>query len=110
MDLSIRINENNERVINPNVIEFFEGGTEQVQLSRSRIFAHPFNENSALICAGDESAKGALIWDLSSSSCVQKLKTESPILDMSLLHCFNNNSYFLTALTGKSLKVYKCNS
>jgi hypothetical protein len=108
MDLSVKVNEDNEHVINPHVIESFEGGTQQIQLSRTRIFAHPSNENSSLICAGDESTKGALIWDLSSSACIQKLNTELPILDMSLVQSSSNNEYYMTALTEKSLKIYKC--
>lgn len=87
----------------------FEGGTSQVQLSKSRIFAHPLHEKSSLICAGDESSKGVLIWDSNSGNCVQKLVSENPILDLSLTNELDSN-YFLSALTEKAVKVYRYTS
>ncbi|XP_054162651.1 E3 ubiquitin-protein ligase RFWD3-like [Oppia nitens] len=107
MELKASIDADNEYIIEPEIINRFEGGKQQVKLTRSRIFAHPYNENSALICAGDESAQGALIWDLGSTKCLQKLKCESTVLDMSLLHNSNTNSYFMSALTESSIKFYK---
>ena len=107
MELKACVGANDEYTIEPEVIGCFEGGKQQIKLSRSRIFGHPSNENSALICAGDESSKGALIWDLSSGKCIQKLVTETPVLDMSFLHNINNNNYFMSALTDTSVKFYQ---
>ena len=104
------VDSNKEHSIQPEVVHIFEGGKQQVKLSRSRIFAHPSDENSALICAADESANGAIIWDLSSGVCLQKIMTTTPVLDMSLIQNFNTNKYFMTALTGTSVKFYKYNS
>ena len=96
-------------IIVTDVANLFEGGTSQVQLSKSRIFAHPLHEKSSLICAGDESSKGVLIWDSNSGNCVQKLVSENPILDLSLTNELDSN-YFLTALTEKAVKVYRYTS
>lgn len=108
MEFKVGVDTNSqEQKIQPEVVACFEGGKQQIKLSRSRIFSHPSDPNSALVCAGDESSNGALIWDLSSGDCLQRLETITPVLDMSLLHNFNTNQYFMTALTGTSVKFYK---
>ena len=101
MDLSF-----NENAFDASIVQYFEGGIQQIQLSRSRIFTHPSNEDSLLVCAGDECSGGALIWDFSSNNRMQTIKSETPVLDISLIQS-NSNKYFLTALTDKTLKVYK---
>ncbi|CAG2107099.1 unnamed protein product, partial [Medioppia subpectinata] len=98
---------NDRHIIEPEVIRRYEGGRQQIKLSRSRIFNNPFNESSALVCAGDEDSKGAIVWDLSSTKYMQQLKTESTVLDISLIENINTNSYFMTALTETSIKFYK---
>ncbi|CAG2161497.1 unnamed protein product [Oppiella nova] len=77
MELKVSEDDDDMHVIAPEVVRRFEGGKQQVKLSRSRIFSHPFNENSALICSGDEDSKGALVWDLSSDKYIQKLRSDS---------------------------------
>ena len=107
MELKVSEDDDDMHVIAPEVVRRFEGGKQQVKLSRSRIFSHPFNENSALICSGDEDSKGALVWDLSSDKYIQKLKSDSTVLDMCLLQNMNTNSYFMTSLTETSVLFYK---
>ena len=107
MEFKASVGANNEHKIEPEVVSCFEGGRQQVKLSRARIFSHPSNHNSALVCAGDEASKGALIWDLSSGKCVQRLESQSPVLDISLLHNINTNNHFITTLTDTSVKFYK---
>lgn len=80
------------------------GGKTQVQLTRSKLLAHPDKASSVLICAGDEDARGALIWDGSSGNCMDHLRTDTPVLDFAGLK-INSKSY-LTALTDKTLRLY----
>lgn len=107
MEFKASAGADDEHKIEPEVISCFEGGREQIKLSRSRIFAHPSKEDSALVCAGDEASKGTLIWDLSSGKCVQRLESASPVLDISLLHNINTNNHFISTLTDTSVKFYK---
>ncbi|XP_035208093.1 E3 ubiquitin-protein ligase RFWD3-like isoform X2 [Stegodyphus dumicola] len=90
-----------------NPVQTILGGTNQVQLSRSKLLCHPDKISSLLICAGDEDAQGALIWDGSCGDRLDHLRTESPVLDISGLKL--NHKTFLTALTDKNLRLYSWN-
>ncbi|XP_054724459.1 E3 ubiquitin-protein ligase RFWD3-like [Uloborus diversus] len=87
-----------------NPIQTIFGGRTQAQLTKSKLLLHPDKESSLLICAGDEEANGALIWDGCSGNCLSHLKTDSPVLDLAGMKI--NHKSFLTALTDKSLRVY----
>ncbi len=89
------------------IVGCFEGGNSQLQLTKSRLFSHPMKENTTLLCSGDESSNGALIWDINSGNMIQKLTTETPVFDMSLIRDVNTDSHYLAALTDSKLKVYK---
>lgn len=86
------------------IIQRFEGGTEQARLAKSRLFRHPTRENSVLVCAGDEAARGALIWD--GNSLIQRIDCSNPVLDFAMMSQTHSGA-ILTALTDRSLKVFK---
>ncbi|XP_071033766.1 E3 ubiquitin-protein ligase rfwd3.S [Parasteatoda tepidariorum] len=97
--------ENGDLICNP--VQTILGGRTQLQLTRSKLLPNPADPSSLLICAGDEDSHGALVWNSSNGECIDKLRTESPVLDLAELK-MNQKSYLL-ALTEKTLKVYGWN-
>ncbi|RWS31289.1 E3 ubiquitin-protein ligase RFWD3-like protein [Leptotrombidium deliense] len=95
--------------VRPQVVRQFKAGNQAVHLSRSRMFPNPSDEDSSLICAGDEASNGTLIWDLKTSSIMQTLNSSSPVFDLSIMNLRNNDATILSTLTEKSLSVYKWN-
>ncbi|XP_013784498.2 E3 ubiquitin-protein ligase RFWD3-like [Limulus polyphemus] len=88
-----------------NVVQVLHGGQKQIQISRSRLFPNPKDDTSVVVCGGDESAKAALLWNVSSGKCFQRLQANSPILDITTLNI--NNKFYLATLTERMLDVYK---
>lgn len=86
-----------------NVIQTFVGGVSQKLLMRSRIFTHPNNRKSALVCAGDESSSSAMIWDVGTAACLKRLRSESPVVDICAV---NNDSFTLATLAGRFITLY----
>ncbi|GFT67379.1 e3 ubiquitin-protein ligase RFWD3 [Trichonephila clavipes] len=87
-----------------NPIQTLQGGRTQLQLARSKLFPHPEDASSLLICAGDEDAQGALVWDGSSGKIIDTLRAESLVLDLAELKI--NHKTFLLALTDKTLRLF----
>ena len=93
--------------LTPNIVNILEGGKEHVHLSRSKVYTNPLNEESALVCTGDESTRGAILWDAKSSHS-QKITTGQPVLDIELIenpHCATNP--FLSCLSENTVRLYK---
>lgn len=65
-----------------NVVQVFNGGPTQVQLSRSCICSDPENPNNCWAVAGDESFKQVLVWDAALGKRVHRLGVTSTILDV----------------------------
>jgi len=93
-------------ILSPNVINILEGGTEQVHLSRSKIFTNPLNEECVLVCAGEEATRGANIWD-SRTSYLQQVATYQPVLDIDLIENHYSSSPLLSCLSENAIKLYK---
>ncbi|XP_076371243.1 mutagen-sensitive 302 [Tachypleus tridentatus] len=88
-----------------NVVQVLHGGQKQIQISRSRLFPDPKDDTSVVVCGGDESAKAALLWSVSTGKCFQRLQADSPILDIATATF--NNKFCLATLTERTLNVYK---
>ncbi|GFR27500.1 e3 ubiquitin-protein ligase RFWD3, partial [Trichonephila clavata] len=91
-----------------NPVQTLQGGRTQLQLTRSKLFPHPEDASSLLICAGDEDAQGALVWDGSSGKILDTLRAESLVLDLAELKI--NHKTFLLALTDKTLRLFGWNN
>lgn len=94
-----------DNIIIPNDITMFKGGTEQIQLSRSRIHPNPIDTDSLLICASDDASYGVKIWD-KNTHFVQQIKTYQPIFDYEFIK-INHNSSALCCLGDREIRLYK---
>ncbi|XP_077549594.1 E3 ubiquitin-protein ligase RFWD3-like [Haemaphysalis longicornis] len=65
-----------------NVVQVFNGGPTQVQLSRSCICLDPENSSNCWAVAGDESFKQVLVWDAALGKRVHRLGVTNTILDV----------------------------
>lgn len=65
-----------------NVVQVFNGGPTQVQLSRSCICLDPEDSTNFWAVAGDESYKQVLVWDAALGKRVHRLGVTSTILDV----------------------------
>ena len=93
--------------LSPNIVNILEGGNEQVHLSRSKVYTNPLNDECVMVCAGDESTRGAIFWD-SKSSHLQSVKTRLPVLDIELIE---NRHYasnpMMSCLSENTVKLYQ---
>lgn len=97
--------DSNTNAIKPSNIAAFTGGTEHVQLSRSRIHPNPVDSESVLICASDDASCGVKIWDRN-SKFVQQIRTYQPIFDYEFIK-INDNTSALCCLADKEIRMYK---
>ncbi|GIY10991.1 e3 ubiquitin-protein ligase RFWD3 [Caerostris darwini] len=91
-----------------NPVQVIRAGRTQLQLTKSKLLPHPDDPSSLLICAGDEDAHGALIWDGSSGYCIDNMKTESAVLDIA--HVKVDQKPFLMSLTDRMLRIFSWNN
>ncbi|GFT02514.1 e3 ubiquitin-protein ligase RFWD3 [Nephila pilipes] len=87
-----------------NPVQTLLGGRTQLQLSRSILLPHPVDTGSLLVCAGDEDAHGAVIWNGSSGKVLDTFRTESSVLD--LAESKINHKTYLFGLTDKTLRLF----
>lgn len=101
---SLSFDENSPVPCSCDRIQTMYGGNTQVQLAKSKVFPHPNNNLSMLVCSGDEDAQGALLWNGSSGECIQVLKADSPVLDLTMFKI--NHQPMLATLTERNLRFY----
>jgi E3 ubiquitin-protein ligase RFWD3 len=82
----------------------FDGGSSSSMLTKSKIYPHPNDVNSALLCCSDEQEKGILIWESSHQEPLQKLKCGSIVLDVALMK--RSSEIILIALTDSELLFF----
>lgn len=84
----------------------FTGGSVYRLLSRSLLFQRPESSGRLLVAYGDEASKSTQICDVSTTSKLQKLETDSePCLDISLVE--GGTTSLLTLLTESKLHFYQ---
>ncbi|XP_019630805.1 PREDICTED: E3 ubiquitin-protein ligase RFWD3-like isoform X1 [Branchiostoma belcheri] len=86
------------------VMQTFYGGSTQKLLTRSALFASPEDPGQLLVCAGDEASTSAQIWSASTAALLQKIPTDSPVLDVCPFSI--NDKHQLGVLTDKLLRIY----
>ncbi|UXI17879.1 hypothetical protein NH340_JMT03822 [Sarcoptes scabiei] len=95
---------------NPPIVKKIEGtSSDQILLSRSRIFQNPVNYDSVLVCSNDGIA-GAKIWDHHLRFC-QPINLDSNVFDFELINTKSSeeSTNLLSCLTEESLKIFKIN-
>ncbi|NXT79439.1 RFWD3 ligase, partial [Zapornia atra] len=86
-------------------VQTFNAGPTCKLLTKNAIFQSPEEDGSVFVCAGDEAANSALLWDAGSGSLLQKLQADLPVLDICPLEV--NQTHLLATLTEKTVKIYK---
>lgn len=85
------------------------GGMTSSMLTKSKIYTHPDNVNSALICTSDEDEKGLLIWEKEMDDPMQRIKCNSIVMDVSIMKICNPSGTLLSILTETDLFLYTWN-
>ena len=85
----------------------FIGGKCPELLSQSRILGHPTLEDSVLVGACDESARGIKLWDASDNTEYQSIRTDAFVRDMIMFTPENTNQHILYTLSEKGLSIYR---
>ncbi|XP_078593980.1 E3 ubiquitin-protein ligase rfwd3.S-like isoform X2 [Branchiostoma floridae x Branchiostoma japonicum] len=86
------------------VVQTFYGGSTQKLLTRSVLFPSPGDPGQILVCAGDEATTSAQLWSASTAALLQRIPTDSPVLDVCPFSI--NNKHQLGVLTDKLLRIY----
>lgn len=91
----------------PNISNIFEGGKEQIHLTKSKIYSNSLKSESILICAADESSNGAIVWDLH-STYQRKVSVRQLVQDIELIeNPFYSTSPVMSCLTENAVNFYK---
>ncbi|CAG6019486.1 unnamed protein product [Menidia menidia] len=85
-------------------VQTFSAGSSCKLLTKNAVFKSP-DGAGMLVCAGDEASNSTMVWDAGSSSVLQKLPADLPVLDIKPFSV--NGEHFLAALTEKMLKLYR---
>ncbi|KAM9754612.1 E3 ubiquitin-protein ligase rfwd3.S [Menidia menidia] len=85
-------------------VQTFSAGSSCKLLTKNAVFKSP-DGAGMLVCAGDEASNSTMVWDAGSSSVLQKLPADLPVLDITPFSV--NGEHFLAALTEKMLKLYR---
>lgn len=91
-------------------MNILERGKRQVHLSRSKLFTNPQNEECVLVCAGDESINGAVLWDANSGHS-ENIQTGLPVLDIEMIEIPHYaNTPLISCLSENIVKLYNVSS
>ncbi|KAI1289980.1 E3 ubiquitin-protein ligase RFWD3 [Halotydeus destructor] len=73
--------------ITANIVRSYQGGSQSVTLSKSKIVSDPLSplDRNVFVFAADESANGAIVWESKSGKMLQNIRLPSPVLDIELL-------------------------
>lgn len=88
-------------------VRTFTGGKSADAFSQSRILKHPTVNDSVLVCATDNDARGIKLWDVSDNTEYQSIRTNAFIRDVVMFSPENSNQHILYTLRDKGLDIYK---
>lgn len=103
--IDFTINENNESQYN--LLNTYLGGFQSKHLITSKLFVHPDNPNSFIVCSGDEDTQGALCWEKDNEKPIQRFNFKSVVFDIGLYKPQQSSNPVLALLTESSLELYK---
>lgn len=84
----------------------FTGGCSSTLLTKSKVYHHPNDLNSAIVCSGDEDEKGVLIWQKEDDEPIQRLKCNAIVLDVAMMKIASPPGTLLAVLTENDLFLY----
>ena len=93
-------------LVRTNVCKKFTGGRNSTLLTKSKIYSHPNDVNSAIVCCSDEDEKGVLVWDRNEDQPLQKLKVNAVVLDIAMMKLSNPSGTLLAVLTEFDLHLF----
>ncbi len=88
-----------------NLIQTFQGSTEQKMLAKSKLYSLDASELYA--CASDEPTRCLNIWSVNRNELACKLNNASEVLDSCSIRLENNHVDYLCSLTDKQLRIFK---
>lgn len=103
--MSYKLDDTGEPICSCHPVQTFLGGPTCKLLTKNAIFQNPENDGSILVCTGDEASNSAMVWDASTGSLLQDLRTDQPVLDICPFEV--NQSNYLATLTEKMVRIYR---
>lgn len=86
-------------------VQTFTAGGSSKLLTKNAIFKSPGQEDTMLVCAGDEASQSTMVWNAGTGNLLQKLPADLPVLDICPFQA--NQGHYLASLTEKMVKIYK---